>query len=75
MLIVNLNQPGPEPLQELAATTRTEPPLPVDIPMIAPHLDIRSAEFTSPLEEELEKLKVDIEKARESVREDVDFTF
>ena len=54
---------------------RTEPPLPVDLPLLAPELDIRSAEFISPLEEELLKLRSDLEKARDNVREDVDFTF
>ena len=34
-----------------------------------------TAEFTAPLEEELEKLRADIEKATQTVREDIDFNF
>jgi hypothetical protein len=49
--------------------------MPVEFPLISPQLDLRSADFTSPLEEELLKLQADLEKARETVRKDVDFTF
>lgn len=73
--VTNLNKPDPGPIQENAVVGRTEPLAPIDFPLISPDLDIRSAEFTSPLEEELLKLQADIEKARESVRKDVDFTF
>ena len=38
-------------------------------------LDARPAVLTSPLETELENLKSDLEKARESVEEDIKFTF
>jgi hypothetical protein len=75
VVIVNLNKPDPDPVQEVEVAGRTVPPMPADIPLILPELDIRSADFTSPLEEELLKLQADIEKARENVREDVDFTF
>jgi hypothetical protein len=75
VVIANFNKPDPEPVPESTIAGQTEPPMPVDFPLISPVLDIRSAEFTSPLEEELLKLQADIEKARASVREDVDFTF
>jgi hypothetical protein len=43
--------------------------------VLSPLLDVRNADFTSPLEEELLNLQSDLEKARKSVREDLDFTF
>jgi len=75
VIVVNMNKPDVDPAQENVVAGQTEPPLPIDIPLISPKLDIRSADFASPLEEELQKLQADIEKAREDVREDVDFTF
>ncbi len=46
-----------------------------DLATLAPELKIKSADFTSPLEEELLMLQRDIEKVRQNVREDIDFTF
>lgn len=69
--VVNWNRPAPETAPTVANHPQpavTEPPLPIA-------LDIRTAEFASPLEEELERLQSDIEKARRSVRDDLDFTF
>lgn len=36
---------------------------------------LKTADFTRPLEEELIRLQADIERARKNVREDIDFTF
>ena len=36
---------------------------------------LKTADFTRPLEEELIRLQADIERARASVKEDIDFTF
>ena len=36
---------------------------------------LKTADFTRPLEEELIRLQADIEKARQNVKEDIDFTF
>ncbi len=36
---------------------------------------LKTAGFTRPLEEELIRLQADIERARQNVREDIDFTF
>lgn len=36
---------------------------------------LKTADFTRPLEEELIRLQADIERARQNVREDIDFTF
>jgi hypothetical protein len=75
-VLVNWNRPADEltPAGTLASSppTATEPPLLAPLPV---PLDIRTADFASPLAEELERLQSDIEKARESVREDLDFTF
>jgi len=75
VVIGNLNQPESGVDQDSVLVVRTEPPMPVEFPLISPELDLRSADFTSPLEEELLKLQADLEKARETVRKDVDFTF
>ena len=72
--VLNWNRPGPEPVPAEQVADTPEPA--VTVPSAAtPPLDIRTADFTSPLEEELIRLQSDIEKARESVREDLDFTF
>lgn len=75
VLIGFFSGPDSADVQEVDVVARTVPPMPIDLPLIVPELDIRSAEFTDPLEEELLKLRSDFEKARENVREDVDFTF
>jgi len=36
---------------------------------------IKTADFTNPLEDELLRLQADIERARENVREDIEFSF
>ena len=36
---------------------------------------LKTADFTRPLEEELIRLQADIERARQNVKEDIDFTF
>lgn len=38
-------------------------------------LDVRNADFTEPLEDELAKLKSDLEKARDEVERDIRFSF
>ena len=76
LVIINtFDSPELADIQEVGVVARTEPPLSVEALLLSPELDIRSAEFVSPLEEELMKLRSDLEKARENVRQDVDFTF
>ncbi len=75
VVIGNLNQPESGVDPDSVLVVRTEPPMLVEFPLISPELDLRSADFTTPLEEELLKLQADLEKARETVRKDVDFTF
>ena len=56
VLIGTFNGPDSADVQEVDVIARTEPPLPVDLPLLSPELDIRSVDFVSPLEEELLKL-------------------
>ncbi|HZD52305.1 MAG TPA: hypothetical protein VE175_04615 [Woeseiaceae bacterium] len=57
--------PPPEPLARSV-------PLPRSIAGEFP-LEVKTAELTAPLEQELDNLQSDIEKAREQVKEDLDF--
>jgi hypothetical protein len=72
--ILNWNRPGPETLQSEPVASLTVPDL-VEPLVVPPGLDVRTADFTRPLETELENLRSDMEKARETVRKDLDFTF
>ena len=74
IVLVNWNAPVTAPVPDAPVATLTVPPDDVlDLP--PPVLDIRTADFTSPLEEELVRLQSDLEKARDSVKRDLDFTF
>lgn len=75
VVIANMGKQDPDPILEISVAGRTEPLAPIDFPLILPDLKIDSAQFTSPLEEELLKLRADIKKARNNVKEDIDFTF
>ena len=72
--VVNWNPPAVDDVPDVAGPVITVPPDDVLIDEL-PDWDIRTVEFASPLEEELDNLKSDLEKAREKVREDLDFTF
>lgn len=73
--LVNWNRPEQaiEPADTLA--TETDLPTEPELPVAPELLDFRTADFTSPLEQELINLQSDIEKARDSVQKDLDFTF
>lgn len=75
IVLVNMNAPESLPVEAPVAAMPTEPDSGLVFPPLPPDLDLKSADFASPLEEELSKLQADIEKARNSVREDIDFTF
>lgn len=76
IVLINWNGPStvPAPLEQVADRT-----VPVAVDelqgLYAPWLIIETADFASPLEEELARLQADIERARENVKEDIDFTF
>jgi hypothetical protein len=73
--LVNWNRPAADVSPAETFATETELPTEPELPIGPEILDIRTADFTSPLEQELINLQSDIEKARESVRKDLDFTF
>jgi hypothetical protein len=74
IVLINWDRPGePDlPAEQVASATVPADPDPLLTP---PMLDIRTADFTSPLEDELVRLQSDLEKARKTVRKDLDFTF
>jgi len=72
--LINWNQPATVPLPAAEAANETVPDYVDEIQSFYPPR-LKTAEFTNPLEEELVRLQADIEKARESVKEDIDFTF
>lgn len=74
IVVLNWNASGPEVEADVPVARSTVPDL-VEPLVVPPGLDVRTAEFTSPLEAELENLRSDIEKARQTVREDLDFSF
>lgn len=75
IVLVNLGRDASVPVEAPVAELPTVPDTGLDLPMIPTDLDLQSADFAGPLQEELLKLQADIEKARNSVREDIDFTF
>ena len=76
MIIILVNW-GPQVATPVPASPVADMTVPPDSVLDTPPplLDIRTADFTSPLEEELVRLQSDLEKARESVKKDLDFTF
>jgi hypothetical protein len=77
IVMLNLNQAESisTPGEDSLVSRPTVPETPDYWPLFPPILDVQAADFASPLEEELLKLQSDLEKARDSVREDVEFTF
>ena len=74
IVLINWNRSEPETAPPPVTAGTTVPEDPATDPDVT-MLDIRTADFTSPLEEELDKLQSDLEKARETVRRELDFTF
>ncbi len=72
--VMNWNRHEEPPAPEVAALPRTVPEHVATSPA-ASFLDIRTAEFTEPLEEELQHLQSDLEKARRNMRRDLEFAF
>ena len=72
IVLINWNRPTTE-LVPVEAATSVPDNINENQGLYRPQL--KTAEFTRPLEEELIRLQADIEKARQSVKEDIDFTF
>jgi hypothetical protein len=72
IVLINWNRPTTElaPVESIASV----PDYDNDIPSLY-RPQLKTAGFTKPLEEELIRLQADIERARQNVREDIDFTF
>lgn len=68
-VITVLNRPRSEP-DELSATPEYTAELPNPVP-----LELRYAELTDPLQQELEHLRADVEKARATVERDLGVKF
>ncbi len=68
--IINLERPAPEPI----AGNSVKPLVSVQ-PPVMPGIDLKAeaAMLTSPLQQELEALQSDLEKAEQAVRENVEF--
>jgi hypothetical protein len=74
IVLINWNQPATGPLPAATLADETVPSY-VDEFQSLYRPALKTAEFTRPLEEELVRLQADIERARASVKEDIDFTF
>jgi len=75
--LLNLNQSGPEPVLPEQTAFQTVPDAREYLQQIQGRLPLRAdtAEFTHGLEDELTRLRADLEKARKKVNQDIDFTF
>ena len=74
IVLINWNRPTTELVPVEAVAGETVPDYDNEIPSLY-RPQIKTAEFTNPLEEELVRLQAEIERARQNVKEDIDFTF
>jgi hypothetical protein len=75
IVVMNWNRPATEPVPLEQVADRTVPVAVEELQGFSPPRLIKTADFTTPLEEELARLQADIERARANVKEDIDFTF
>ncbi len=74
IVLINWNHPTTELAPSETVASETVPDYDNEIPSLY-RPQIKTAEFTNPLEEELARLQADFERARQNVKEDIDFTF
>lgn len=75
ILLVNWDRAvAPASVGDETVATRTVPAYVEQLQQRIP-LDARTAEFEAPLEEELLRLKADLEKARQTLAKDIEFAF
>jgi len=75
IVLINWNRPTTELAPAEQVAERTVPVAVDDLQGLNPPWLVKTADFASPLEEELAKLQADIERARETVKKDIDFSF
>ena len=74
IVLLNWDRPVTVETPEVPVAIQTVPEF-NELQRFDPPRLIRTAEFTTPLEDELTKLQADIERARAIVRKDIEFTF
>ena len=77
IVLLNWNRPDPEPVLPEQTAFQVVPDAHEYLRQIQGRLPLRTetAVFTHGLEDELQKLQADLEKARENVNRDMNFTF
>ncbi len=75
IVLINWNRPATELAPVQAVAERTVPATFEELQGLNPPRLIKTAEFTTPLEEELARLQADIERARANVKKDIEFAF
>ena len=75
IVLINWNGPSTVPAPAEQVADRTVPVAVDELQGLYPPWLIKTADFAGPLEEELARLQADIERARENVKKDIDFTF
>jgi hypothetical protein len=75
IVLINWNRPTTELVPVAPVANRTVPATLDELQGLNPPRLIKTADFATPLEEELARLQADIERARANVRKDIEFTF
>jgi hypothetical protein len=75
IVLINWNRPTEQAAPVEAVANRTVPAAFEELQGLNPPRLIKTAEFETPLEEELARLQADIERARATVKKDIEFTF
>lgn len=74
IVLINWNSPVTEVVPVEAVASETVPDYIDELQgLYSPR--IKTADFTSPLEDEFLRLRADLERARENVKEDIEFSF
>jgi hypothetical protein len=75
IVLINWNRPVIELVPVEPVARRTVPTAFDELQGLSPPRLIKTADFATPLEEELARLQTDIERARANVKKDIEFTF
>ena len=74
IVLINWNRPVTEVMPPDVADSKTVPDYAGEIPDLY-RPQIKAADFTRPLEDELARLQTDIERARRNAKEGIEFSF